>query len=124
MHLTPRKYGLIAGAVSLLAIAGCGSSAKVNTTMPPNVGLTIIAKDNIFDAKTYTAKSGDVVIAYDNKGATGHNLRIEGVTGFKLDAAPGEISVGTAKLIKGTYVMYCNLPGHRDSGMQATLIVG
>ena len=124
MYQTPRKLGLTAGALSLLALAGCGSSAKVNTTMPPNVGLTIIAKDNIFDATTFTAKAGDVVVAYDNKGATGHNLRIDGVNGFKLDAAPGEIAVGTAKLIKGTYTIFCSIPGHRDAGMQATLTVG
>ncbi len=124
MHLTPRKITLVAGAASLLALAGCGSSAKVNTTMPANAGLTIIAKDNVFDAKTYTATAGDVVIAYDNKGAAGHNLRIDGVDAAKISVQPGEVGVVTVKLIKGTYTMYCNLPGHRDAGMQATLTVG
>jgi plastocyanin len=105
-------------------LAACSSDAAVNKVVPADAGLVVQARDNIFDKKDYAATAGAVKVAYENKGNTTHNLEIEGVSGFKMSSTPGEVGVATIQLVKGTYKIFCSIPGHRDAGMQATLTVG
>jgi uncharacterized cupredoxin-like copper-binding protein len=37
--------------------------------------------------------------------------------------APGAKRAATATLGKGTYTIYCDIPGHRSQGMQATVTI-
>jgi len=59
-----------------------------------------------------------------NGGTLVHNLFIEGT-----DLKTGDIQAGGDEVLElgdlpaGTYTMYCNIAGHRDSGMQAELTV-
>jgi uncharacterized cupredoxin-like copper-binding protein len=39
------------------------------------------------------------------------------------DVAPGRSRAETFRLKKGTYLLFCNLPGHYAAGMRATLVV-
>jgi plastocyanin len=49
---------------------------------------------------------------------------IEDVAGFKLDVPrKGAADEGTKALKAGSYVVYCDIPGHREAGMEATLRV-
>jgi uncharacterized cupredoxin-like copper-binding protein len=49
---------------------------------------------------------------------------IEGVDGFKLDVAgKGDVDEGSVRLAPGTYTMYCDVAGHRQAGMHATIEV-
>jgi plastocyanin len=104
-------------------MAACGGGS-VDTTVPAGaVGLAVTAVDTRFDAKTYTASPGDVTVAYANKGNLVHTLLIEGVDGFRVQANPEKTKTGTVSLKPGVYTIYCDIPGHRDQGMQATLTV-
>ncbi|MGQ0831074.1 MAG: multicopper oxidase domain-containing protein [Microthrixaceae bacterium] len=59
-----------------------------------------------------------------NEGTLPHNLFIEGT-----DLKTGDIAGGDDEVLElgdlpaGTYTMYCNIAGHRDSGMHAELTV-
>jgi plastocyanin len=67
---------------------------------------------------------GFVAIEYVNKGAVLHTLVIEGVEGLKLEVLqPGDVDTGSVRLERGSYMLFCDVPGHRQAGMEAPLTV-
>jgi uncharacterized cupredoxin-like copper-binding protein len=136
-----RTTALIAGALLTAAAltAGCGDtddtpSSSDTTEAAVTDGTTgdsaagevveVVAEDITFPDDSFEAAAGTVTIRYVNEGAIPHSLVIEDVDGFKLEvAANGDEDEGTADLEAGTYVLFCDVPGHRDAGMEATLEV-
>ena len=69
-----------------------------------------------FDPAAATVKAGEVHIKHENEGGTIHTFVIDAV-GFKLtDDDEGEV-----ELAAGEYEFYCDVPGHREAGMEGTL---
>src|SRR5688572_18177580 len=86
--------------------------------------IAIDGADLKFTPKDVTAPAGPVAITLKNVGAIQHNLVIEGHPEFKkLDVAPGGSATGTFDAKPGTYVLYCDVAGHRPAGMEAKLTV-
>ena len=57
-------------------------------------------------------------------GVVEHDFTITGVTG-RAYALPASKGTGTFDLTKpGTYAVMCSIPGHKEAGMVATLVVG
>ena len=122
---------LIAGTILLaLGLAACGDteggdSEEATPTGGDGGALEVVAHDIGFDADSYETSAGDVELSYVNEGAIPHTLVIEGVDGFKLEvASEGDEDSGSVSLEAGSYVLFCDVPGHRDAGMEATLEVG
>ena len=128
-YLAPmRRTNLLAVGVLALIVplaAACGGGSKTPTASPTSgaaSSVTVHAKDQLkFDKAAYTAKAGQVDIAYVNDGSLQHTLLIKGVDGFELKV--GGTDHGSTTLKAGTYTFYCNLPGHEAAGMSATLTV-
>ena len=124
-----RRFAVAAAMLALPLVAACGSTAKssAGATVPANPSVTIDGTDNKFDAKAYTATAGDVSFAYYNKGNVSHSLVIKASDGTKLGTriflSPGKSAGESVKLAAGTYEVYCDVPGHKESGMDATLTV-
>jgi plastocyanin len=124
-----RRIGLLAlGAVVGLGLAACGDGDSPNAAAPApsssNDGVTVIAEDISLSESMYRAEAGSVAITYRNDGSIEHTLVIEGVDGFKLDVpANGDVDEGSVDLQPGEYTIYCDVAGHRDAGMEATLEV-
>jgi uncharacterized cupredoxin-like copper-binding protein len=114
-------------AVLLAACGGGGGSSSSNPPAPANADLTVHAEDIHFDKKAYTIKAGDVKIAYPNDGQQTHTLVVQAPNGddvgTKLRVAPGKSTGGDYQLAPGTYTLYCDITGHREAGMQASLTV-
>jgi len=116
-------FGLLLGACG----GGGGSSEPQPTTGP--VDLTVKALDPggkySFDLKDYTAKAGTVNVSLVNEGKENHNLLVQGInkSKFKLAVNPGKTQSGAVTLSAGTYTIYCDIPGHRQAGMEAKLTV-
>jgi uncharacterized cupredoxin-like copper-binding protein len=103
-------------------VAGAESSTTAKAPAPRNV--KVVAKDISLSAKEYSASAGAVHITYLNEGSIEHTLRIEGVDGFRLDVpTKGAKDAAAVDLAAGSYTIYCDIPGHRQAGMHATLDV-
>ncbi|HZB42612.1 MAG TPA: cupredoxin domain-containing protein [Ilumatobacter sp.] len=81
--------------------------------------LTVESTDALeFTPDNLTATAGVIKIVHDNAGATTHSFVIDGEDFKLVDDDEGEID-----LAAGEYVFYCDVPGHRDAGMEGTLVV-
>ena len=67
-------------------------------------------------------------VEYVQEGSLPHSLLIEASDGgdvdrFELEVGEVDADSGTVDLPAGDYVIYCDVPGHRDAGMEAELHV-
>jgi uncharacterized cupredoxin-like copper-binding protein len=112
-------FGLVA---CVAIVPACGSDDAAPSTP---ADLTVLALDSLkFDKTEYTVAGGAVEIRLQNDGSQLHTLVIEDVGNFKLKVTgSGDIDQDSVNLQPGTYVLFCDVPGHRDGGMEATLTV-
>jgi plastocyanin len=135
-----RTRGLLISALvaGLLTVTACGSSSGsggssgsdgASSGTAAAGALTVYAEDIHFDKKAYDATpvDGKVTVDYKSKGQLVHSLVIydknNKVVGETLRVNPGKTDTGTFDLPAGTYTMICDIPGHREAGMTATLTV-
>lgn len=84
--------------------------------------ITVIGTEFAFDPDEIVLNPGATIIL-DNQGLVIHNMEIEGVPGFVIEAQAGQSASGTVDVDPGDYVIFCSIPGHREAGMEGTLIV-
>jgi hypothetical protein len=73
-----------------------------------------------------TVRAGSVFVEQRNSGMDPHDLRLRGPDGTEIafpTQQPGEHESRKLSLSRGTWYLYCALPGHEEAGMQATLTV-
>ena len=117
-------------AAAALATAGCGdddgtsSAPAVGAVSGASDGLTVVAEDIDFGDDSYAAAAGTIPVTYRNEGSILHTLVIEDVDGFELEVSSnGDVDEGAVELEAGEYTLFCDVPGHRAAGMEATLQV-
>jgi plastocyanin len=79
-----------------------------------------------FDKAALQGKAGNVKLVMQNPAPVPHNISLEGPGGLKKfgpTVPKGGTSQVAAALKPGTYTYFCNVPGHRQAGMQGTLTV-
>lgn len=80
----------------------------------------------VFEPDGLQVDAGTITIAYSNPSSVPHNINIEDASGQVL-AKSQTITASdlelTAELSPGEYVYFCSVPGHRQAGMEGTLIV-
>ena len=115
---------------SLLISCGGGSSENGSSTekteSPSEEGVVrVITYDSQkFDADMYEVSEGLVKIEYVLDGFQSHTLVIEGMEDdFKLEVGSNKTDIGEVQLKAGRYILYCDVAGHRTSGMEAKLLV-
>jgi plastocyanin len=116
-----------AAAATLIALplAACGGGGSTGGADAANADVKVHALDSLkFDKTEYATHGGDITIAYIDDGSLQHDLVIDGHGGFKLTVnGQGQTKAGTVTLTPGTYTIYCDIPTHREAGMQATLTI-
>jgi plastocyanin len=117
---------LCAAVLAAIALGSCGGDDDSDAA-PDRRGdgvIEVVARDIEFGESEYGTNAGDVRLRYVNQGSIAHTLLIDDVDGFKLEVAGnGDDDQGSVQLGPGTYTLYCDVPGHREAGMEATLEV-
>lgn len=96
-----------------------GEGDAIDVAADPSGGLA-------FTETELTAKAGSDTIDFDNESSTGHSLYVEDADGnvvTDIDEITGTSETATADLQPGTYTFYCDVPGHREAGMEGTITV-
>ena len=125
---------VLAAVCAGLLLASCGSGGdtkEIASKKDPGVvfgsgaPLTIEAHDLYFEPKDASVPAGVVDITYVNRGEIYHTLTIEKVKGLNLAVSrKGDKDQGAVMLKPGKYVFVCDLPGHRQAGMETTVTAG
>lgn len=69
---------------------------------------------------------GDIAITLVNIANGTHNIVFDAAnqgSDVPIEADGGETASGTVNLFAGEYVFYCSIPGHREAGMEGSLLV-
>jgi plastocyanin len=137
---------LLALALASVALAACGGGSTTTTTegeeagggaaaeteaAPGGGGSTVELEADPGGALAYTtteadAKTGKVTVEFKNPQGLAHDVAIEneaGETVGKTELIADSQTSTTVKLKPGTYNYYCTVPGHREAGMEGTLVV-
>jgi plastocyanin len=133
--MRPVTASLLAASALLGACSGGGGggdSASGNGLGSAGSGgpadLEVVAHDIGFDRDAYSLQHGQRLIEYVQDGQTRHTLRIEDadgndVDGIDLEVGGPDTDEGSVDLAPGRYTLYCDVPGHREAGMEAELDV-
>lgn len=120
------RHTLLPLALGLLA--ACGGDDD-DAAAPADLGdvdatVEVLAEDISFPQDVYETTAGRIGFVYENVGNIRHTLLIEDVDGLKLTVdRKGDVDQGAIDLEPGTYVLFCDIPGHRPAGMVADLVV-
>jgi plastocyanin len=116
-----------AAAATLIALplAACGGGSSTASDDISKADVTVHALDALrFDKPEYTTHAGDITIGYVDDGSLQHDLLIDGKSGFKMSVnGQGQARAGKVTLTPGSYTIYCDVPTHREAGMQSKLII-
>ena len=120
--------GLLAGLV--LAACGGGNSGGGSTAGSTGKTINVDATEFSFSPNAYTAKVGEkLTFKVTNKGTVDHTFVVMSSDGSgkelaKIQMKPGETqTLDFTPSTAGTYPVECDLPGHKEAGMVATLTV-
>ena len=134
---------LVAIALALFGLAACGddddddetTAAETTTTETTavaggaggTISLSSPADGSLaYDQDSLTIAPGSVTIDYDNPSSLSHDVVIEDETGTTVgqtDLISDGTTTATVELTPGTYTFFCDVPGHREGGMEGTLTV-
>ena len=133
--LTFEALAVIALAVALAAVAvaifsvGLATRAIDEHRAIPAAGQTggasvaVSLDEFTISPKPIAASMGSRLVV-TNDGNVLHDLAVQG-NGKTPQLDPGEqADLELTGLAAGTYVVFCQIPGHREAGMQADLIIG
>ena len=105
-------------------VAGCGGddsgSAYHQPKGPAQTTLRITAGNFFFKPETLKGPAGIDKVELTGKGGI-HTLVIEGVKDFKLRVDGSETASAKVRFAPGDYTFFCDIPGHRDAGMEGTI---
>jgi uncharacterized cupredoxin-like copper-binding protein len=135
MPASARRVVLALTAAVSVTLAACSSSkgGGSGTSHPATGGsasgttVQVTEKDFSISLARNTFTPGSYTFEVTNDGPSSHNLTVNG-PGVDNTATPtldaGSKGNVTVTFEKGSYELYCSIPGHKERGMDLTVHVG
>lgn len=120
--LTSVAAFLLAG-LGLVVVTAVGPSTSASSGSGP-AKVSIDLTELKISPANLTAPAGNVVLSVMNSGTMAHNVAVPALGAKTADLAAGqsaELDLGS--VAAGTYELRCEIPGHAEGGMRATLVV-
>lgn len=113
-------FGLVIGRMGLLN--GLFSGAGATAVSP---GALLYPSENMrFGQEVLVVKAGEnITLELDNRDMYAHSFDIDELDLHVEMPANDQIATQLTAVSPGTYTIYCAIPGHREAGMVATLVV-
>ena len=122
MRLRSTRGVMTIAAVILTACGGGGGGME-----PPGDGHTVHVQAfdrQDYNADGFSAVAGEITFRLSQVGVQEHTLTVEGLEDqMRLVVTNGGTDSGKLTLEPGRYILYCDIAGHRSSGMVARLTV-
>lgn len=132
-----RRISVVALAILLLggSVAGCGnvdaggpaSGGFLDEVLPNRIPVSADPKGALrWEQSSYEGAAGDVTFVVTNPSTIAHNFVLEGngvKAASKTIAAKKSANLTLKGLAPGEYAIVCTLPGHREAGMVARLVL-
>lgn len=83
--------------------------------------IKVTAKEFVFTPKVVSTSAGQVQFVVTNTGTIEHTFVSDELKIKSRPIKPGQTVTITATAKPGTYKFYCDIPGHKEIGMTATL---
>jgi plastocyanin len=109
----------------LLGVSACGGTAAAG---PPSGAIQVTMTEYAFKPSNLQLKTGTATFYLVNSGSQQHDMVIADAGGkvmarSELVYAGNTATFTVSNLPAGTYTIYCDVPGHRESGMSGKLTV-
>ncbi|MEZ4593708.1 MAG: cupredoxin domain-containing protein [Chloroflexota bacterium] len=114
-------FGLIIARMGFLN--GLLRDGERGTAVSPTA-IPSIAENMRFGQEVVQVQAGEpITFALDNKDMYAHSFDVDALGWHVAMPANDQVVVDFTAVPPGTYTLYCAIPGHREAGMVATLIV-
>lgn len=133
MPATPARIVIALATAASLTLAACSSSKSSGSGTPTTGGsaagtaVQVTEKDFSISLARNTFTPGTYTFDVTNAGPSAHNLTVKGpgVNGTATSTIDsGSKADVTITFQKGSYELYCSIPGHKERGMDLTVHVG
>jgi uncharacterized cupredoxin-like copper-binding protein len=109
-------------AVLVAFAAGAATIMQPSNEVRPSPTREVIAGEMFFWPDVIHAAGDTVDLALVNRGSLEHDFSIDELR-LSPNVRPGQTIGISFGAVPGRYEVYCSLPGHREQGMTAELIV-
>ena len=120
-----RPIGIAFAALVLAAaVAGAAAAAILTHSATKASRITVTEREFRLTLSRRTFKPGTVTFVVMNRGKLRHSLAIRGPgvsRRIRGTIAPGGERTLVARLSRGTYTLWCPVPGHAAMGMKTTI---
>lgn len=121
------SFALVAGCSSSGSAGGGGTSGAGSGSSGRGTKVTAIETEFHIALSKTSFTAGTYTFTAVNKGTLEHDLIINGPGVSRVQTpnliAPGQSASVTVTLSKGTYDIYCGVPGHKQQGMDVHIKV-
>jgi len=122
--VTPGEQTAAATPISEPATGESATADSTSAQVSGGVDEIVIGMYDIYfePDRIHIPANTDVRFIFENRGAAPHNFELkEG--DISVDVAPGESAETVINLPPGTYKFICNVPGHKQVGMNGAIVV-